>query len=437
MSSKGRVLIVSYWFPPSSSPGSLRASTFAAYWHRLGWNVSVLSARNAATERSDPSSLGRVPPEVRTEATASFEHYQSIHRHSSGRSAAASRSKRKSGLRRTIKALLKPFYQLTRFPDKKVGWTLPLIWRAGRIMSEGGIDVVFSSSPPHSSQFAMVILRKLRRFKWVVDFRDPWTAPSRNPKGAVSTALQKWMERTVLRNSDHIIANTEGNRRALLEEFSWIDQDKITVVTNGYDDVTPPEGNESKSVPSLDGCDIVYVGEVYPNMLNLFLDALTIIKETGPDDLPRVHVFGSVDERETRKVQERGLGKCFVYRGVVSWGTSVQVMNEAPSLLLLLPPMECWRTCVPSKLYPYLAAGRPVLAIVPPGDAADIVDATGAGTVLTDTDPRALADGIRAFVRGVHSGASGAGNHPDLVEQYAMSALASRVAHILSQLIAK
>lgn len=434
MLKKGNVLFVSYHFPPSVSPGSLRVTTFVRYLAAKGWGVSVVSAKHSATGAADPSSLGRVPENVRVERTGSIELYHKIHEAVSpgNRTAPPTRKRAPSLLKRILKFPFMAFYQLTRFPDKQVGWFLPLVLRLHRVLNEDNIDVVVSSSPPHSSQLATLLVRRMRAFKWIVDFRDPWTQPSRHPKTRLSGLIQRRMEKSVLKRCDVIIANTPGNKAALETAFPSISAGKICVVTNGYD-VAPGEADHPPQEDS--DCDIVYVGEVYTEMLDLFVEALCIIKNNDARALPRVHLFGNVDEREYAKVVERGLDDVVVPKGFVSWERSLQLMRAARSLLLLLPHQERWRTCVPSKLYPYLAAGKPVLAVVPPGDAAAIVEETNVGLALTTSDPAELAVSVQKFVEDLRLSRLDFAGRGERIHRYSMETLSQRIDDMLTKLV--
>jgi hypothetical protein len=308
----------------------------------MDWRISVLTTSNLAVGRSDASSLDRIPDGVEIHRTRSVELYQTIHkaasqggeiaeeRDSASEEGGDTRKKKRMSpyvlFKKAVKWIIYPFYQLTRFPDKQVGWLVPLLRNGRRLIRAGGIDVVVSSSPPHSSQWGMYLLRKARKFKWIVDFRDPWTAPVRHARNPVSVLLQSRMERRVLRRCDRIVVNTPGNRRAMLAAFPDIEPSKVEVVTNGYD----AEHGCDDALESSDyvDCDMVYVGEIYKGMLDTFLDALVRLRERDPEAVPKIHVFGTIHAREYEKIEARGLQENIVYRGYVSeQGVSLHVFR--------------------------------------------------------------------------------------------------------------
>jgi glycosyltransferase involved in cell wall biosynthesis len=431
---KPNILFITCYFPPDASPGSARMSAHVNALTSMGWNVSVLCSRGLAVGRTDPGRLDRIPDGVEVHRTASIDLYQFIHSKASadGAASGATRKKKvsltkklKRVLKKPVKWLIYPLYRLSRFPDKQVGWFLPLIRNGRRIIKQKDIGLVFSSSPPHSSQLAVLVLRNLLKFKWITDWRDPWSAPFRHHRNGFSRFVQRRMEAAVLRKCDRIIVNTPGNKRSLLEHFPNIAPDKIVVVTNGFD--TGHKIDETLETPDAVDCDIVYVGEVYKGMLDMFLDALSILRDRDEFTVPRIHVFGTIHESEWNKIKERGLDKYIHYRGFVSWGQSIRVMKEAKSLLLLLSHEPQCFSWVPSKVYPYIFSNTPILALIPEGDASDIVDGAGTGLVIHSQDAGDVALQVGGFVKDLRAGNLALDPVDSFVQQYSIERLALRV----------
>lgn len=399
MTAGRRLLIVSYHALPSVTPGSLRVQWMAEQLVARGWDVTVLTAV------ANPSAVAG----ARVLSTA----------RAGGRPvpAVASRPSR-----------LRTLWNDYAIPDRHVAWARSLAGAARRILDEHAIEVVLSTSPPHSSHLGLARLRRRQAFRWVSDFRDPWTAPARQRRGPISAAIQRRMEATVLGASDAVIANTEGNREALRRAFPELPAGKLHVVPNAFDDAML----RAPAEPAGDSADLTYVGEIYPGMTDRLVAALARVHESAPASVPRVAVYGDVDPREWRRIADAGLGAFVELRGRVSHAESLRAMQRSRALLLLLPDAENWSTCVPSKLYPYLASGRPTLAIVPEGDAARIVRAAGAGEALTAEDPGASAVALTAFVSRVREGGPWPERRGGIIAGYAASALAARLDAILT-----
>jgi hypothetical protein len=256
--------------------------------------------------------------------------------------------------------------------------------------------------------------------------------PSRRELSAASAALQRRMERDVLRRANLVIANTPGNRDALLSANPGIDRARVRISTNGFDAALfdpsslPPDPTEP--------ADLTYVGEVYGGMLDRYAAAIASIRDRNPDHVPRLAVYGTIHSAEIRRIAALGLSPFIEDRGFVSHEESVAAMKNARALLALLPPHERWRTCVPSKIYWYLAARRPIVAIVPEGDTAALLRGLHAGHALVDSEASVLGQQLEQLVvtwRGTPATRlSGEG-----IERYAMDAIVEQLDGFLREVM--
>jgi hypothetical protein len=428
-----RLSVVTYHFPRIQSAGVYRMVGFVKYLQRRGWHVTVLTVEDSAHEGRDAQSLALIPAGVDVIRTRSREPAAHLARaaqrgstQSNERGEAPPASPRKPVVRRILARPGRAAVKALSYPDAQIGWA-PRVARDVRafVRAHPGA-VVLSSTPPHSTHLGVRLARAFVRFPWVADFRDPWTAPSRQPKGGANMALQRALERWVLRGADAVIANTRGNRDALLAAFPSVDAVRIDVVPNAFDTETEPAPAGDRRLP----CDIAYFGEVYPGMLDAYFAAVATLVARDRARAPRLFVFGLVSEPDVERVRRAGLGEHIVFQGVVSYAKSLELMREAPSLLLLLPDGDAMASCVPSKLYPYLFTNRPILALVPEGDAARVVRETGAGEVVAPTGSDATAERIADFVARVRRGEMTAATRAR-ADAFAMDRAAARVDEIL------
>ncbi len=400
MSERRRVIIVSYHHLPSLTPGSLRVAALSRELMARGWDVTVVTATPGSVIGHEGVDVVTVPVMGQEPGAAA--------------SGAAGRAVARVS-------------RILSFPDRFAGWMLPLQRAVGRLLREHPNAVVLSTSPPHSTQFALAVLRKRRRFRWVAEFRDPWTAPRRHPGRRHSVPLMRRMEAMVLKSCDAAIANTPGNRVALQRAFPGIAPYKLHVITNGYDEALL---SRDGSVDAR-GTDLTYVGEIYPGMVDVYIAALERIRSRNPENVPTLTVVGNVDPGEKAKLEAAGLADVVRYRGFLPYEESLDAMLQAKALLVLLPRDEVWASCVPSKVYPYLAVRRPVLAVVPEGDTAEIVRGCGAGVAVTSRDADAAALAIEDFVCALRSGREMTERNPGAVREYSLRAIGERVHGLL------
>ncbi len=436
-----KLLLISYNFPPINSAGVFRVATFAGHLCNRGWDITVLTVRGSSTETRDQSLMDLIPDGMRVVRTACPEFNRVTQRirpagfASAGdqtRTAAGPASGRRRRRRGPIGVVGRFVHRVLTFPDPQVGWVGPLFWNAARIIRRDHISYVMSTSPPHSSHLPIAALRSIVRFRWVVDFRDPWTAPRRVAPYALG--WQRRLEGWVLKRADAIIANTTGNREVLLQTFPGIAPEKVFVITNGFDvsrfesvlSPAPAEHGESDRRP-----DLVYVGSVYPEMLDFYIAGLLELRAAGAR-LPRLRIYGVFETPEEQaKIAGAGLGDVIEYAGRVPYEESLRVIAGAPALLLLVPNGERFRNWVPSKLYPYLFSGRPILAIAPPGDSARIVTGTRSGMVVSGATPADVAAGIEEFLRRVANGDFQDSRDTDAIDAYRTERLVDQLDGVL------
>jgi hypothetical protein len=404
------ILLVSYHYLPAATPGSHRLNTVARLLTDRGWDCVILTATGAEAGGSQDDGIEVVRT---TRRDLKSDH---------GRAA----------IDRPWLSRIPGVRRVAGFPDKYAPWGAALVPRLLNLIASRPVDVVLSSSPPHSTHAAIATARSLKRFRWVAEFRDPWMFPSRRPPGELSARIQRAMERRVLRSADIVIANTPGNRDALIAANPDLDRNRIRVSTNGYDASLFAPG----TLPGgpAETADFTYVGELYDGMLERFGAALASIRERDPGHVPRIAVYGTINAPERRRIDALGLGAYIEDRGFVPHRESIGAMQRARALLVLLPPQERWRTCVPSKLYWYLAARRPIVAVVPEGDAADLVRRLRAGHALVDSDPDAVGRSLEDLVVSARASAPQALDMPG-AKQYSMDAIVAELDAMLREVI--
>lgn len=404
-----RLLLIAYDYPPEKTAGVYRTTAMTRQLVRRGWQLTVVTVRNPEVLRPfDDSDL--IPKATTVVRTWRGFHYWRFKRRMR-RAVRGSASRRydngtdvgaaaeTSSAAEKGEGMKKRFERLLTFPDARIGWFVPLLFTAGAELARGRYPVVLSSSPPHSSHLPILLLRLLFRFRWIVDFRDPWTSPARGLKGRWNVAVQRRLERWVLSASDVILANTPGNARALKRDFARETRDKVHLMTNGFDPslFAPEEAEHAREAD----CDLVYVGHMYPEMFTEYLGILDAIR-TGGHRIPRLQVYGTPPSHSVIRDCSAGDYTPYItFREEVSYRDSISLMQRAPALLVLLPRFSTSSSWVPSKIYAYMNSGRPLVAIMPDGDAATILEQAGAGCVIRDPDPKVIAERMLSYLADV------------------------------------
>jgi glycosyltransferase involved in cell wall biosynthesis len=250
----------------------------------------------------------------------------------------------------------------------------------------------------------------------VADFRDPWVAGDRSVFSMLPKRWEVRAEAAVMRDADAIVANTPRTcdllRTAYPEHTA-----KMVAITNGYD----PESFEANPIPPLAGetVNIIHPGEIYANRDSRpFLEA---IGKLGPDAILgrrslRVRFIGRLESGTQRLgdlIRAEGLGGVVSLCGQIPYAQSLREMVQADVLLLLMnSPGQ--RAGVPAKLYEYIGAGRPILALAEPdSDVAWILRESGAPyRIAPPRDPEAIRRALLDLLEDPKSATCGGAGKP-------------------------
>jgi glycosyltransferase involved in cell wall biosynthesis len=435
----GKLLLVTYDYPPVTSAGMYRMVGMSKYLAAAGWDITVLTVKTSFVHSSDES-LRLIPDNVKVVRTPSFEARRAglaLARVIEGGPQAGPGTvnngvRWRSKTARLIRRATAVVERLTAQPDPKAGWTPFLFFWFLRALQTEKPDVVLSSSPPHSLHIPLYLVRLWKRFRWIVDFRDPWTSPSRGSEGNVGFGFWRTFERRILARSDRIVANTEGNRLSIERDFGGGLSGKIRTITNGFD--TNRDRGLSRSEVDLSEYDFVYMGHLYPMMLDSYIDGIRKIRDENRGSVPRLCVFGRVPSpEEIEKAGWSDVVEHIQFKSRVSFDESLAIIGGARCLLLLVPHGPGFDTWVPSKLYPYLFCGRPILVLAPEGDATRIVRETGRGDAVTARDSDSIADGLIEFIAAVDAGRWESSGNRSALEHYTMNHISKEMHNVIKE----
>ena len=382
-----RVLMVCYHFPPMSPTGSLRVARFARYLPPE-IAVEVLTVANPPEETGNRALLAELAGRVTIHKAALPARFTQRWVESAFAGVPL------GGL--LAKALRTLLTFTLWIPDWQVRWRRPALHTGGRLLGGGNFDVVFCSSPPHSVHLLGVELKRRYGVPLVLDFRDPWSA---NPDRRWPTRLHKLHERQlearVLAAADLVIANTPGNREQLLADFAGLAPERVVVLPNGFDPARRDAMRQPVPASSDGRRRVVYTGHLYERG-DAVIRALAALLHTDPD-LSRRVVFrfvGSMDAGVAARAAELQAAGLVETLSFVSAERVPEEIASADALLYVVPPAGAhW---IPSKLYDYFLAEKPIIAVLPRGDAWDFVEKSGLGTLIEDTGVADVTRGLRA-----------------------------------------
>ncbi len=389
-----RALVITYYWPPAGGPGVQRWLKFVTYFKEFGIEPIVFIPDNPHYPLKDDSIISEIPEGIKIIRFPIKEPYgfakvfskKKTNRVSSG----IITNKKQSALEKFLLWVRGNFF----IPDARIGWVKPSVSFLEDYFSKNKIDVIITSGPPHSLHLIGKSLKKKIGIKWLADFRDPWTTIHYHKSLRLNKRSQKKhleLESEVLTNADLVVVTSANTKK----EFQKITNTPIEVITNGYD-VT------KKIIPNLDSqFTLVHIGSLLSNRNpEILWRVLSEIKNENVDFSENllIKLVGAVSEDVLKSIEDFGLATNFKAYGYISHQEAIQQQHNSQVLLLIEMDTPETKAIIPGKLFEYMAANRPILALGPKGsDIYEILKETNSGTYFNYTDKESLKIQIQEY----------------------------------------
>ncbi len=383
-----RLLVITYYWPPSGGAGVQRCLKWVKYLPGLGVEATVLTvdADQATYPVRDESLLREVPPGVRVLRTATLEPFGSYQK-LTGRAVPHGGFANEGAPTFTQKAMR--FVRGNLFiPDPRRGWNAYALAAVAKLLAQGEkFDAVLTSSPPHSTQLIGLELQKKHGLHWLADLRDPWT-DIYYTKDLHRTPAAAWLdaryESQVLRAADAVLVTSPETERLFRRKLPDLAKGKIVVLPNGYDEAD----FQGPSRPPADCLRITHTGTITAGYrINNLLRAVADCAAAYPLVPWRLRFVGQVDAGVREQVADAGLAGATEFLAFVPHQESVDYLLASSILLMAIPDVALNKGILPGKIFEYLAARKPILCVGPAGSDADrVLRETNTGQALPYDD---------------------------------------------------
>ena len=392
-----RVLIISYYWPPTGGSGVQRWVKFAKYLPSEGWQPVIYTPENPEQLAVDESLAAEVPEDaeiVKTRIIEPYELYKRVLRRS-GHSKEAVEGNPVNAQNKTLlqKAAMWIRGNLFR-PDPRCLWIGPSVRFLKKYLAEHPVDLIVSTGPPQSMHMIGLRLSRETGLPWIADFRDPWTKIFYFKHLSMTSATEKWhrkMEKKVLDEASAVVAVSP----LVQQEFQEMTDTPVELITNGFDECdfsseqcTEAYGGASEEfIITHTG---LFAADGNPTVL---WDVLAEKCRTDEifKKLLRIKLIGKTDDQILKALTDRGLEDSMINMGYQPHSVAVEQQRQASLLILPLRKEPEYKAVLPGKLFEYLASQRPILGIgQPDGAMAMIVNETRTGTVIDWEDRKGL-----------------------------------------------
>lgn len=396
-----RVLVITYYWPPTGGSGVQRWVKFAKYLPSLGWQPVIYTPENPEQLAVDESLLTEIPSEaevIKTRIIEPYGIYKKLLRRSGHTKEAVEvnpvNAQNKSFTQKAAMWIRGNFFR----PDPRCLWIGPSVRFLKKYLKEHPVDLIVSTGPPQSMHLIARKLAAVTGLPWIADFRDPWTKIFYFKHLAMTEATEKWhkrMEKKVLDEADAIVAVSP----LVQQEFQAMTDTPVELITNGFDECDFAGSNCMETTGGKDRDFILthtglFAADGNPEVLWEVLKEMCMQDSLFNEKL-KIRLVGKTDRQITESLEKHGLGKNIVNLGYLPHGEAVMEQRKASILLLPLRKEAEYKAVLPGKLFEYLAACRPVLGIgQPDGAMSMIVEQTGTGSVYDWEDKKMMAEFI-------------------------------------------
>jgi glycosyltransferase involved in cell wall biosynthesis len=394
-----KVLIITYYWPPTGGPGVMRWLKFVKYLPYFGWKPYVYTPSNPQAFIVDTSLEKDIPHEAVVLKKKIIEpHNLFFFFNKKSKSPAPGFLQEKKS-----QSFFLNFAKWIRgnlfIPDPRIWWVKPSVSYLENIIKNENIQIVITTGPPHSMHLIGMKLKNKLGVKWVADFRDPWT----NIDFYQQLKVSKWadkkhkaLEHQVLKNADLVIAIGNTLKNELIE----LGAKNCKVITNGFDD--DDFKNLVKEKNNSDKVTITYTGSLNGDRNPIaFWNALSKLNKNYPDLKNKIQVklIGTVDYRVKESISHLGLNELVNYIAPMSYHQSLQEQKNADVLLLVVNNTPNAKGILTGKFFEYLSSGNYILAIGPQkGDLASILKETQAGEIFDYHQEKKIHDALENII---------------------------------------
>jgi len=377
-----RVLIITYYWPPSGGAGVQRWLKFVKYLREYGWEPIVYTPENAEMPSLDNSLVKDIPDGMEILKTPIWEPYDAYkklvgqkkeEKINAGFLSENKKPKRTEKLAVWVRG---NFF----IPDARKYWVKPSVKFLKTYLEQNPVDVIVSTGPPHSMHLIAKELKKSLNIKWLADFRDPWTNIDFYKDLMLSSAADKKhkrLEQQVLQEADVVLS--VGNTMA--KELAQLGAKKSEIITNGYDCE-----KDVAAIPLDDKFSIAHIGTMTksrnPIVLWKVLSSLIESNEAIKQRL-EIKLVGKVDISVMESIEDHGLSSYVRKIEYLPHNEVITEQRKSHLLLLVVNDTPNAKGILTGKFFEYMSSGRPTLCLGPKdGDVAEIIRETESGEIF-------------------------------------------------------
>ncbi len=375
-----KVLIISYYWPPSGGIGVHRCLKFAKYLQNFGWEPVIYAPLNAQYAYFDDTNFKHIPENVTVLKRKIFEPFNLF--------------KKVSGRKKTDSA--NPVYVRDRklrkidrlaiwirgnlfIPDARCFWIKPSVRYLKKYLKENPVDAIFTDGPPHTNTEIGRRLSEATGVPWLMDFQDPWTQVDYYDMlkiGKLADKKHHKLEQKAFKTAQKITIVSPTWKK----DLESIGAKNVDVIVWGYD-----EEDFLQPAPYLDSdFSIVHAGQLgFDRRPDTLIRLLGDLKKENSEfgQKLKLKFAGTVDYAIVEMINNAGLKENYLPLGNISRPDAIELTRKAGLLFLPLNIADNAKGRIPGKLFENLRSERPILCLGPTrSDVSNIIAKTNTGS---------------------------------------------------------
>jgi glycosyltransferase involved in cell wall biosynthesis len=425
-----KALIICGDFLPVRNGGTIRCEKLVKYLPNFNWESIVLTKKPSNKEKIDLSIKLEHCVIYRTnrfDLAFSFVVLKKKINSLFFKQNETKKTQSKNTEKTIIKRRITEYFLL---PDSDIFWAVGAFVKAIYIVLKVKPKVIFSTGPMHSAHIIGLLLKKVTRKKWIVEFRDPWTM---NPFLAkkpfkILCQIDDYLEKIVLKNADIINVTSIEYKNQFLNKYKFISETKIVNIPNGFD----PDDFKDKSSNINNKLTIVHSGNFYSERSSsVFIEAILELVKEGvlKSDKITIKFVGLLDDIGKQIILNSEFPHIFNVTGQVSHRKSIDEICNADLLLLIPGP---GLGTMPGKFYEYLAASKPIFCMSNEGPAKELIVKYNLGSVSSDNDIEEIKTKLQILITEILEGKFSPHNISGLLQKFNRENIAEQMAKIFS-----
>jgi glycosyltransferase involved in cell wall biosynthesis len=438
-----RLLWLAYFFPPLGGGGCQRTLKLVRYLDPLGWRSTVVTARDADYWILDPTLAVEIPASAEVIRVRGMSAHRLL-RLLGGAGVEERQASRRPGLFRALRRV----QSWVAVPDGYVPWARAAARAAARRIEAGGVDALWTTSSPESAHVAGLALKTRFKLPWVADFRDPWVGRvTYAPPSRWHDRRHRALEAEVVRRADRVTVISEAMAALYRGRYPDVPPERIVVLPNGVDaddwlraDAAHPSSVDEDAALDRGRFVLLHAGQLAhrPTARTLLEGARrAIAADPSLAHSLRIRFLGGNEELEPGDSLLAALGEVVAIAPSRPHLEALAAMRRADALALLGHGGAADSLLYTGKIYEYATSGRPILAVVDEGPAADLLRAAGQNAVIPSNDANQVAALLRGWVAAWRRGERPSPSPPSALRvTWERHYVAARAAEMLSKISA-